>query len=156
MKNDLSTSPLKLIGQINRTFARVVDAPLRAEGFSIGQLPVLVTLKKHGALSQADLARIARVEQPSMAQLLNRMERDGLIFRIPDVHDRRSHLVSLAVDTVKRMPKGKAVMEAASRQALLGFSKEDQDLLTSLLERVNANLDHVAAGNDMLTGATDC
>ncbi|PFH08500.1 DNA-binding MarR family transcriptional regulator [Collimonas sp. PA-H2] len=141
MKIDLSNNPMKLVGQVYRTSMRLVDGPLRALGFSMGQLPVLVALKTSGALSQAELARIAQVEQPSMAQLLNRMERDGLVQRVPNPEDKRSQLVSLTSDASERMPKGKAVMEAASRQALTGFTKEERDQLMALLLRVNANLD---------------
>lgn len=38
--------PMRLIGQVYRSFARLVDTPLRQLGFAYGQLPVLVTLKK--------------------------------------------------------------------------------------------------------------
>jgi len=144
MKNDLSDNPMRLIGQAYRTFGRLVDSPLRTLGFAMGQLPVLVALKKNGALSQAELARLAQVEQPSMAQLLNRMERDGLVQRIPNPNDKRSQLVSLNADASQRMPKGKAVMDAASRQALEGLTKEEQDQLMALLLRVNDNLDRAA------------
>jgi MarR family transcriptional regulator for hemolysin len=58
-------------------------------------MPVLLTLKRDGALSQAELVSIAQVERSSMAQLLNRIERDNLIDRVPDQADRRSRLISL-------------------------------------------------------------
>lgn len=38
-------------------------------------------------------------------------------------------------------------MEAASRQALASFTKEERDQLMTLLLRVNANLDH-AVGDE--------
>ncbi len=138
---DKDRNPLKLVGLVNRTFARLVDAPLRELGFAIGQLPVLVSLKKHGALPQAELARIARVEQPSMAQLLTRMERDGLIRREPDPADGRSRLITLTAQASRQMPKGKAVMDATCEQALAGFSAKEREQLAALLERVLANLE---------------
>ncbi|WP_442782813.1 MarR family winged helix-turn-helix transcriptional regulator [Collimonas fungivorans] len=147
-KIDLSNNPVKLIGQAYRTSVRLVDGPLRALGFAMGQLPVLVALKKSGALSQAELARLAQVEQPSMAQLLNRMERDGLVQRVPNPDDKRSQLVSLTAGASERMPKGKAVMDAASRQALAGFTEEERDQLMALLLRVNANLDRAVGESE--------
>ncbi|MGQ7933920.1 MarR family winged helix-turn-helix transcriptional regulator [Paraburkholderia sp. D1E] len=110
----------------------------------MSQVPVLVTLKKAGALSQADLVRLSEVEQSSMAQLLNRMERDGLVERVADPGDRRSRLISLTEGSARQLPLGKSVMEAASRQALAGFSTEEKAQLASLLSRVNANLDAAA------------
>lgn len=138
-------NPMRLIGQINRAFARIVDAPLRELGFAIGQLPVLVALKNAQALSQAELARLAQVEQPSMAQLLNRMERDGLVHRVADANDKRSRLISLTDPAQQRMPDAKAVMDATSRQALAGFSKDEKQQLAALLARINANLEREAA-----------
>jgi DNA-binding MarR family transcriptional regulator len=141
-------NPLKLIGRATRAFGRVVDGPLRELGFAMSQVPVLVTLKKAGALSQAELARLLEVEQSSMAQLLNRMERDGLVERIADPNDRRSRLISLTHTAIQQLPRGKSVMDAASRQALTGFSKEEKEQLEMLLLRVNANLDAAAHEGD--------
>jgi MarR family transcriptional regulator for hemolysin len=132
--------PVKLIGHAHRAFARIVDAPLRELGFALGQLPVLVALKKGQALSQSELARIARVEQSSMAQLLNRMERDGLIQRVPDPADKRSRLISLTATASRNMPKGKAIMDATRVIALKGFSKPEIDQLSVLMGRIHANL----------------
>ena len=139
-------NPLKLIGRANRTFARVAEGPLREIGLAMSQVPVLVTLKKAGALSQAELARLSGVEQSSMAQLLNRMERDGLVERVADPRDRRSRLITLTDSAARQLPLGKSVMDAVSRQALPGFSKEEKEQLALLLLRVNANLDSAVPG----------
>lgn len=138
--------PLKLIGHVTRGFTRVVDGGLREFGFAMGQLPVLVSLKKRKALSQAELARIAQVEQPSMAQLLARMERDGLVERVPDPDDKRSRLISLTPMAARRMPKAKALMDAHVEQALAGFSAEERAQLGALLARVNANVARMGGG----------
>ncbi|KAF1005495.1 MAG: Transcriptional regulator SlyA [Luteibacter sp.] len=141
-----SGASLHRIGQIYRTFIKQVDEPLRQVGLAVGQLPVLVTLKNAGASSQAELARVAQVEQPSMAQLLNRMERDGLIERVPDPADGRSRLVSLTGQATRRLPAGKAVMDSLAVKALEGFSREERDVLQDLLSRIQANLERVSKG----------
>lgn len=143
-ENLFSDNPLKLIGHIHRGFARIVDEPLRELGFAMGQLPVLVALKKNKALPQAELARLAKVEQSSMAQLLNRMERDGLIRRSPDPNDMRSRLISLTDVAARRMPRGKAIMDTTCEQALMDFTQAEIDQLRTLLRRVTANLDRMA------------
>ncbi|MFS2199023.1 MarR family winged helix-turn-helix transcriptional regulator [Pseudomonas sp. Pseusp3] len=131
---------MKLIGQVSRTFSRLVDTPLRELGLSVGQLPVLVTLKNVGAISQGELARIARVEQPSMAQLLSRMERDELVQRVLDPADGRSRLISLSAQATRQLPKAKRVMDQTCSQALDGLSADEQALLHELLLKVDANL----------------
>ncbi|RKF45410.1 MarR family winged helix-turn-helix transcriptional regulator [Paraburkholderia fungorum] len=143
-----SGRPMRLIGQVYRTFARLADAPLRQLGFAMGQLPVLVTLKKGGALSQAELARVAQVEQSSMAQLLSRMERDGLVKRVPDPADGRSRLISLTPRAAKQMPNGKLVMDEVCDTALTGFTPEERVQLLGLLQRIDANLERALADRD--------
>jgi DNA-binding MarR family transcriptional regulator len=134
------SNAIKLVGMVSRTFSRLVDAPLRDLGLSVSQLPVLVTLKKIGAISQGELARIARVEQPSMAQLLSRMERDQLVQRVLDPADGRSRLISLTALATRQLPKAKQVMDQTCSQALDGLSAEEQKLLHELLLKVDTNL----------------
>ncbi len=141
---------MRLIGQLNRTFARLVDAPLRELGFAVGQLPVLVTLKRVGAASQTELARIAQVEQPSMAQLLQRMERDGLVQRVPDPADGRSRLISLTEQASRQLPQSRAVMDGMCEKALAGLTDEDRAQLLRLLLKVDANLER--AVGEMVAG----
>lgn len=142
--------PMKLMGRAMRGFSRIADAALRDLGFATGQLPVLVSLKHSQTLSQAELARIAQVEQPSMAQLLNRMERDGLVQRVADPADKRSRLVSLTADAGERMPQARAVMQSLSQQALAGFTPEEVAQLTQLMGRLNQNIDRMGDAVDRL------
>jgi len=140
----LPPNPLKLLGRASRAFGRIADVALRDLGFATGQLPVLMNLKGGKALSQAELARIAQVEQPSMAQLLNRMERDGLVQRSADPADKRSRLVALTAEANARMPQAKVRMEALSAQMLAGFSPEESAQLVQFLARINDNIDRAA------------
>lgn len=140
-----SAPPLKQIGHVYRTFARLADGELRDLGFAMSQLPVLIALKKGEALTQAELARIAKVEQPSMAQLLNRMERDGLVQRAPDPDDKRIRVISLTASANRLLPKARTLMDALNVEALRGFSPADVQTLDALISRIASNLDRVAS-----------
>lgn len=148
-KSDLN--PLRMIGQAYRLFGRIVDAPLRELGFAMSQMPVLGSLARMQALSQAELARIAQVEQSSMAQLLVRMERDGLVQRVPDPADKRSRLISLTPHAIKSLPQGRAVMDDVKSKALTGFSEDEIKQLTDLVARLQFNLEQavVSAGTSI-------
>src|ERR1700760_2194851 len=89
MDLDVLSTPGHLISLAARGFARLSEARLKPLGFGVGHLPVLVALHDGPARSQRDLARFARIEQPSMAQMLARMERAGLVCRLPDPADGR-------------------------------------------------------------------
>ena len=143
MHMDPTPNPMKLIGRAAKGFSRIADAELRHFGFATGQLPVLVALKGGKALSQAELTRIARVEQSSMAQLLNRMERDGIVQRLPDPADRRSRLISLRPEAARRLPKAKARMDALAAGVLAALAPQDVATLTALLQQITERLDRL-------------
>lgn len=142
---NLMATPGHYLSRIARGLARVGDARLRPLGFATAQLPVLTALKDGARLPQGELARWARVEQPTMAQLLARMERDGLIRREPDPADRRSSLVSLTEEARARLPAGRAILQQGNREATRGMSGEEVDTLIALLRRVLANVEAMEA-----------
>jgi MarR family transcriptional regulator, transcriptional regulator for hemolysin len=129
------------INLASRTIVRVLDARLRPHGFATSYLPVLRALAQGGSLSQKDLARLARVEQPTMAEMLARMERDGLVQREPNPDDKRGSLTSLTRSARTRFPKARETIVESEREAMAGFSDQERALLVELLQRVVRNLD---------------
>ena len=140
---DAMATPGHYFSRIARGLARVGDARLRPLGFASAQLPVLTALKDGARLSQGELARWARVEQPTMAQLLARMERDGMIRREPDPDDRRSSLVSLTEAARDRLPAGREILRQGNREATRGLSDQEVETLIGLLRRVLANVEEM-------------
>ncbi|QAY75512.1 MarR family winged helix-turn-helix transcriptional regulator [Sphingosinicella sp. BN140058] len=146
MISDVLSTPGHLISLAARGFARLSEARLKPLGFGVGHLPVLVALRDGKASSQRDLARFARVEQPPMAQMLDRMARDGLIERTPDPEDGRSSRITLTAAAQARLPDAIDVLLEGNREVLDGFTRDETELLISMLKRVIANLDRIAHG----------
>lgn len=119
MSYDRDASAGYLTNLAGRLFTRALER--RLEGGTAGPMPVFFGLAGGKARTQKQLAGEAAVEQPTMANTLARMERDGLVLRTPDPDDRRSALVRLT-------PLGEARAEAAFRAA-----KELNRLATSAL-----------------------
>jgi len=142
---DVLSTPGHLISLAARGFARLSEARLKPLGFGVGYLPALVALRDGRAETQRDLARFVRIEQPSMAQMLVRMERDGLIRRTPDPADGRSSRISLTDTAYARLPAACAVLFQGNRDALAGFSDEEAAQLKALLSRLIANLDRIGS-----------
>ena len=142
--NVLST-PGHLVSLAARGFARLSEARLKPLGFGIGHLPVLVALRDGEASTQRDLARFARIEQPPMAQMLGRMERDGLVRRTPDPQDGRSQRVVLTEAALARLPDAIAVLIQGNRDALEGFTEAEAEQFVELLDRLLANLSRLTA-----------
>ena len=145
MNLDVLSTPGHLISLAARGFARLSEARLKPLGFGVGHLPVLVALQDGRASTQRDLARFAKIEQPPMAQMLARMERDGLIQRSPDSDDGRSSRVVLTATALDRMPDAVTALLRGNREALDGFTDEEARQLTVLLGRLIANLDRMVS-----------
>lgn len=142
---NLFSNPAPLINMASRSFARLGERRVKPFGFSIGQLPVVYLLRHGGTMSQKDLARFAKTEQPSMAQMLSRMERDGLVRRTPDPEDGRSQLISLTEAALEKLPATRAALDEGNDRALAGFSEDEIQTLVGLMQRLNANLDRMVA-----------
>lgn len=120
---------------------REFERRLRPFDLGFAYFPVLKALEEHGALLQRDLAETAHVEQPSMAALLSRMERDGIIARSQHPEDKRASLISLTRLGKVRMTPAQDALFQCVEQALRGFSQKERATLIALLRRVVENLE---------------
>jgi DNA-binding MarR family transcriptional regulator len=97
--NDTSLSRQSSLGyQVNhlaRLMAQALRARIAPRGVVPGQFAQLLALYEEDGLSQRELCERVRVEQPTMANTLRRMERDGLVRRLPDPGDGRRAVVML-------------------------------------------------------------
>ena len=148
-KGDVLTTPGHLVSLAARGFARLSEARLKPLGFGVGTLPALVALEEGHASSQRDLARFARVEQPTMAQMMVRMERDGLIRRTPDPADGRSRRIVLTDAARAGLPEACAALFQGNRDALAGFSEREAEQFVAFLQRLIANLDGLAESGEV-------
>lgn len=123
-----------------RLFVRAINRQIIPLGISAGHIPVLLALSETHALSQKDLVQNAAIEQPTMAATLRRMENAGLVSRVSDPKDGRTSLFSLTPSGNRVLTSLYAALDEGNRNALAGFSREERDLILSLLQRIIANL----------------
>jgi MarR family transcriptional regulator for hemolysin len=136
-----ASQPGALIYRASRLFVRVGEPRLAVLGVAHGQFPVFAALNKGNQFSQKDLAQFAQIEQPTMAQTLARMERDGLVQRTPDPKDKRSSLMSLTPTALAKMPLVMEALMQGNEDALVGFTPAERETLVNLLRRVINNLE---------------
>jgi DNA-binding MarR family transcriptional regulator len=129
-----------LLGLVTRTYDRKLLDALSELGVAPGQFPALVMLFEKDGLTQADLCKRIGVEQPTMANTLARMERDGLIDRHDDPGDKRRAQVRLTAKARAIQPQVMAASRQIANRAVEGFSALEQESLFTLLSRLNDNL----------------
>jgi len=139
MKYERETSPGYLTNWAARLFARAIER--RLEGGSSGPMPVFFALQDGRAMTQKALAQLAAVEQPTMANTLRRMERDGLVVRTPDPADGRSALVRLTELGRRRADNAFAAALETNGLAAAALAEAERPLFLDMLRRIIATLE---------------
>ncbi len=98
---DLDVSPMGIIGRTWRLAKHLERATQRvfAEfGLNLGEFDVLATLRRTGPpyqLTPTQMFGTMMISSGTMTHRLDRLEKAGLVARIPDPSDRRSTLIQL-------------------------------------------------------------
>lgn len=79
----------------NRMAMTILQEKIKKHKVAVGQFPILVQLWEAQGITQKALCNLIRVEQPTLANTLKRMERDELIKKIPDKDDKRQWRIYL-------------------------------------------------------------
>jgi DNA-binding MarR family transcriptional regulator len=129
------------VNRASRALQRAQDAKLAALGFSMSHMPILHALEDGAPRSQKDLALAARVEQATMAEMIKRLERDGVVTRKPNPLDGRGVLVTLTARAKKGWPSAKRELTKVEDEAVAGLTRREAKTLRELLRRVVEHLD---------------
>jgi len=130
------------LNHLGRLLLAQVNQRIRPHGVTQGQLPVLCCLHDEEGQTQTELCRKIQVEQPTMANTLWRMERDGLIYRTPSAEDKRQSRIFL---TEKTRPAIEAMQEKRNEviaRMTRHMSAEEQKTLYRLLDSAIQALDN--------------
>ena len=104
---------------------------------SPSQTSALATIEHHGPLTPSELANRERIQRPTAARLLGRLEVSGLVTRTASVDDKRSALIAIT-------PAGRALLTTV-RTRKDAFLSERLDALgaedRATLERAAALLE---------------
>lgn len=120
--------------RLHRNFKQV-NIEISAEQWSI-----LYQLWNEEGLSQQEIANSTFRDKPSITRLLNNMEKQNLVVRIPHQVDKRTKLIYL---TKKGKDLKKDAMEQADqtvKEALQGVSEEEVKVCYEVLKKVFDNL----------------
>ena len=129
-----------VVNRLARRFAHGLYSRIRRYGVVPGQFEVLLCLWEEEGLTQTQLATRAVTEQPTMANTLKRMERDGLIRRVHDRRDRRRARIYPTKRANALKPTLLACAHAVQALSVRGLSKAAQDSFLTLCWRIVANL----------------
>jgi MarR family transcriptional regulator for hemolysin len=101
-----------------------------------------ISESKNG-LVQRDLASVLTIEESTLTRLLDRMEADGLVRRMPSSQDRREICVTLTPAARPILKKLRAAALKLHSEALEPFNDAELRSATELLAKVTARLEQL-------------
>jgi len=129
------------VNHLARLLAQALRERIEPLGVAPGQFAQLLALYEQDGLSQAELCARVRIEQPTMANTLARMQRDGLIDRVPDPADGRRALVMLTPRARELQDQLIAAARAVNITATRGLDQPQTTAFLAALGHAIKNLD---------------
>ncbi|WGI21324.1 MarR family transcriptional regulator [Amylibacter sp. IMCC11727] len=136
MTFDKDSSAGYLVNHMARLFAKGLQDRIAPLGIVIGQFPILLELWEKDGVSQRDLLVRLDIEQATLANTLNRMERDGLIKRTKDEADARVQKIWLTAKAVEIKAQAYQSANDQNAVALADLDAAERELFLSLTRRV--------------------
>ena len=127
-----------LIGAVHELEARLESA-LGGVGLSLGKFNVLSKLAAAGEpLPLGALADLCSCVKSNITQLVDRLEADSLVERVPDPSDRRTVRAALTPAGRARHAEAVRLVVETEREALSGLTEADRAMLAQLVGRLGA------------------
>jgi DNA-binding MarR family transcriptional regulator len=97
---------------------------------------ILMRLLEQDGLTQVALARLQRVEAPTLCRMVDRLERDGLVERRPHPEDRRASCLHLTTTGRRAARRGRRAVADVEEAVFGGLDAGDRAVLAGLLDHV--------------------
>lgn len=144
---DLDPGAKEITGRVVRLaslFQQAYSQAFEPLGLNEGDYGVLAPLRRAGApfeLTPTELARQRMMTSGGMTAALDRLERKGLIERVPNPADRRGSLVRLTSAGHEVVDAAMAEHAHVEHQLLTNLSADEQARLTALLRKLLKGVD---------------
>ncbi len=136
MKFEKENSAGYLVNHMARLFAKGLQEKIAPLGIVIGQFPILLELWQKDGVSQRELLTKLDVEQATLANTLNRMERDGLIKRTKHPADARAQQIWLTEQAIQLRDEAYQSAQDQNEAALGALSDAEQAQLMDFMRRI--------------------
>ena len=135
-----------LLNLAGRLLGRALDRRLAEHGVALGHFPLLLVLWEEERLTQTEIARRLDIVQPTVANTLKRMQRDGLIAAAPDPANARRVLISLTERGRALEPRLKQEARGVNAAAAREMSANELADFRATLSKLIAALQQTLAG----------
>ena len=127
---------------VARRWRSLLDERLRLIGQSSARMEALAAIMNSPALSaQVNIAKRLRIEGPTMTRMLDTLETDGLVERLPDPSDRRTKQLRLTEEGERVLEEIFTIADEMRGRLLDGLPGDKIDELNAFLGVLSGRLD---------------
>ncbi len=128
--------PTRDISVLYRKMNMLTNVRLAYLGISGAKAIFLFCIRDHKAMSQVEICKELDMDKSTVAKMLMRMEKDGLIQKTVNPEDVRSVRVSLTDKAMELVGQAQKVMNQWVADATSDLTREEQEAFFVLLEQV--------------------
>jgi len=131
------------IFHVSRAWRAELDRRLSHLGLSQARWQVLLNLARMKGVqpTQRELAQSISIEGPTLARLLDGLEKQGLVKRLAVTEDRRAKRIMLTQEAGPLIEKIETIAEALRKELLSGLDDQEIAICQQVHQRVLANLE---------------
>jgi len=127
---------------IARRWRSLLDERLRPIDQSSARMEALSAILNLPPLrAQVEIAKRLRIEGPTITRMLDVLEKDKLVSRLPDPKDRRTNLLELTPEGIDALQDIFEITDTLRARLLDGFSDEQIATINEFFEVLMARLD---------------
>ncbi len=129
-------------GKLSMRINRYLAARFRAAniGITVEQWTVLACLWQKDKISQQSLSQITYRDKTGMTRMIDNLEKQGFVIRVPDAADRRSNLIYLTQQGMDLEQRASAVVEEVVERTLSILTETEVNMGRALLKKIFDNL----------------
>lgn len=130
---------LERLMRTNHLYMVRLDAALEAEGLSAAKFGALQALEAaEEPLPLGQLAERLACVRSNITQLVDRLEAEGLVQRVPAPDDRRSKCAAITAEGRRRFALGLQAKRGVERELLSSLTPAEADLLAATLAKLGS------------------
>lgn len=142
---------LREIGMIARALDSISNIEFKEFDLTKGQYLYLVRICENQGIIQEKLAEMIKVDRTTASRAIKKLEKNGFIERREDKYNKKIKKIFPTMKGENVYPKIKRENDYSNSVALAGFSEEEVESISHLIQRVRKNVEvdweYVKKGN---------
>jgi DNA-binding MarR family transcriptional regulator len=134
--NSLDRSPVHLLHRAYQAAGDIFQAEMKVDGLTPRQLAVLITIGQNEGLSQTDIVDSTGIDRSTVADMIRRMQRKGLIQRRRTKEDARAYAIKLTDEGHRLLRAVQPLANSVDKRVLNAVPAERRDQFLGALRAI--------------------